>query len=162
MDIETEEKYCEIIFRLLVLYPLFEKALYDSDVSDEVRLFLAEELDDCYTTFVELRNDTEHVSLLKKNFSTKKTLFSEKLLTFLYLPVIKFHKTNKMKGIPISKNFIKNLKGIMNNKIHLHHSHITGEIIGYAHNFCNGKVKENKYKVTVIAHNLFRFDFFFH
>ena len=67
-----------------------------------------------------------------------------------------------MKGIPISKNFIKNLKGIMNNKIHLHHSHITGEIIGYAHNFCNGKVKENKYKVTIIAHNLFRFDFFFH
>ena len=42
MDIETEEKYCEIIFRLLELYPLFEKALYDSDVSDKVRLFLAE------------------------------------------------------------------------------------------------------------------------
>ena len=58
--------------------------------------------------------------------------------------MIKFHKTNKMKGIPLLKKFIKNLKGIMNNKRHLRHSHITCEIIGYAHNFCNNKVRENK------------------
>ena len=33
--------------------------------------------------------------------------------------------------------------------------------IGYAHSFCSAKVRENYHKVTVIAHNLFRFDFFF-
>ena len=48
----------------------------------------------------------------------------------------------------------------MNNKTFTHHSHITGEIIGYAHNFCNAKVRENKYKITVVGHNLFRVDFF--
>ena len=42
MNIETEEKSCEIIYRLLELYSLFEKALYDSDVSDKVRSFLFE------------------------------------------------------------------------------------------------------------------------
>ena len=39
--------------------------------------------------------------------------------------------------------------------------HITGKIIGYAHSFCNQKVRENKNQVSVIADNLFGFDFFF-
>ena len=46
---------------------------------------------------------------------------------------------------------------IINVKTHLHHSHITGNIIGYAHDFCNAKVRENKDMLTCIAH----FDMFF-
>ena len=38
---------------------------------------------------------------------------------------------------------------------------ISGEIIGYAHSFCNAKVRDNKYKIIVVAHNLFRFKFLF-
>ena len=53
--------------------------------------------------------------------------------------MIRFCKTDKVKGILLFKNFIENLKGMMNNKIYLHHSHISGEIS---------------------AHNLVRFDFF--
>ena len=49
----------------------------------------------------------------------------------------------------------------MNNKNCVHHSHITGDIVGHAHTFCNEKVRENYYKIPVITHNLFRFDFFF-
>ena len=74
--------------------------------------------------------------------------------------MIRFCRTYKVKGIPLSKNFIEYLKGIMNNKTFTHHSHITGEIIGYAHGFCNAKARENKYKITVVGHNLFRVDFF--
>ena len=44
--------------------------------------------------------------------------------------------------------------------IQIHHSHINGEIIGYAHSYCNEKVRENKSKIRVITQNLFRFDFF--
>ena len=43
----------------------------------------------------------------------------------------------------------------------VHHSHITGEIVGYAHDFCNTKVRENRNNISVITHNLFGFDFFF-
>ena len=32
---------------------------------------------------------------------------------------------------------------LVNVKIHLHHSHVTGRIYGYAHEFCNMKVREN-------------------
>ena len=35
------------------------------------------------------------------------------------------------------------------------------EIIGYAHCFCNLKIRENQNAILVIAHNLFSFDFFF-
>ena len=47
MEIETEVKYSDTIYRLLEYYPLFEKALDDGDICDEVRNFLAEDLDDC-------------------------------------------------------------------------------------------------------------------
>ena len=45
--------------------------------------------------------------------------------------------------------------------MHLHHSHVTGEILGYVHDFCNRRVKENKTKFVILAHNFFGFDIFF-
>ena len=138
-----------------------KKALDDGDVADEVRNFLLEDLDDCYSTLLELKEKIQHVSLLKKRLATKKNLFSKKLLAFLYSAMVRFCETDKVKGIPLSKYFLENLKGIMTSKNHLHHSHISNEIIGYVHSFCNAKVRENKYKITVITHSFFRFDFFF-
>ena len=44
----------------------------------------------------------------------------------------------------------------------VHHSHLTGNILGYAHVFCNRKVKElHNQPISVFPHNLFKFDFFF-
>ena len=46
--------------------------------------------------------------------------------------------------------------------MHLHHSHITGQIYGYAHDFCNTVVQEkSKTKIPFIAHNFFGFDLFY-
>ena len=42
----------------------------------------------------------------------------------------------------------------------IHHSHVTGKIIRYAHNFCNIRCKENYFTIPVLAHNQFIFDFF--
>ena len=55
----------------------------------------------------------------------------------------------------MAKKFMKNIKGVINNKTHIHHSHVNGEIIGYSHSYCNQKLSENKSKISVIAHNLF-------
>ena len=43
----------------------------------------------------------------------------------------------------------------------MNHSHLTGEVIGYAHDFCNKNIRENHNRIPVFAHNLFSFDFFF-
>ena len=64
-------------------------------------------------------------------------------LTFIYSEIIKFESTGKIKGAPLSKNFIDNIKGILNNKIKIHHLPISNEVISYAHSFCNAMVKEN-------------------
>lgn len=49
---------------------------------------------------------------------------------------------------------------ISKNKTAIYHSHVTGKIIGYAHDFYNERVRENYYTIPVFAHNQFRFDFF--
>ena len=108
-----------------------------------------------------MKDDIHHIVLPKKPFCVNKFDLSDKIISFIYSTLIKFVRTNKVKGVPLSKTFIKNLKEIIKNKIHVHHSHVTGEVIGYAHSYCNLKVRENKLKTTVVSHNLFRFDFSF-
>ena len=85
----------------------------------------------------------------------------DKIILFIYSAVMDFVKTDKVNGTPITEKFVGNIKGILNNKTHIHHSHISGEILGYSHSYCNLRVRENKKEISVIAHNLFRFDFFF-
>ena len=111
MDIETEQKYTEIIYRLLEYYPLFEKAIEDGDICDEVRSFLIEDLNECYSTIKELKEDICHAWVPKRQFSSKKPLFSEKLLAFLYSSMVGFCKTDKVKGIHFIKEFYWKYKG---------------------------------------------------
>ena len=86
--------------------------------------------------------------------------YIDKVICFIYSAVMDFHKTEKTQGIPESEKFIENVKGILNNKTHIYHSYISGEILGYSHSYYNLKVKENKKQISVIAHNFFHFDFF--
>ena len=91
-----------------------------------------------------------------KNRATK-----EKTITYLYQHSICFIKTNKIKGeIPISNKFLSNMYAISKNRKVIHHSQVTGKIIGFAHDFCNQRCRENYYTIPVFAHNQFRFDFF--
>ena len=47
-------------------------------------------------------------------------------------------------------------------KVHIHHSHVTAKINGYAHDFCNTRLIEcEKTEIPCFAHNLFGFDFFY-
>ena len=61
----------------------------------------------------------------------------------------------------VSKNFFDSVLNLIFVDVVLHNSHIDGKIFGYAHNFCNQRVKENRSPISVIAHNLFKCDFFF-
>ena len=60
-----------------------------------------------------------------------------------------------------TNNLFESVHKLASVKIHLHHSHVTGEIIGYTHDFCNWVVRENRDIVSCIAHNFFKFDFYF-
>lgn len=58
------------------------------------------------------------------------------------------------------KGSLKNVDNLIHGKNVIRHSHVTGEIVGYAHSFCNLKVRENKSQISVVAHDLCGFDFF--
>ena len=45
-----------------------------------------------------------------------------------------------------TKNLFAYVNNIMTVKILLHHSHVAGKIHGYAHKFCNWKVREDRDK----------------
>ena len=121
---------------------------------------MLKDLCDAYETFSELRQDIKKIAVPKKHFSHKSHNFSENVIALLYSNMIHFCRTTKVKGMLISKKFIANISTFLQNTHCVHHSHIAGDIFGYAHTFCNEKVRENYYRIPVIAHNLFRFDFY--
>ena len=57
--------------------------------------------------------------------------------------------------------FFENIYKLINFKVHNHHSHVTGKIVGYAHDICNMKVRENQVGFSCIAHNYLNFHFYF-
>ena len=146
MNIENIENYYSFFERLIELFPAFGNALDGVEETFEFKDFLEIVLDNVYSTAEELEEDTENV-VIKKKRKFVKVYFADEIITFIYSSLIKLEETKKVKGISVSKNFIQNIKGIMNNKTHIHHSHITGEIIGYSHSYCkqksNGKQIKN-------------------
>ena len=109
--------------------------------------------------------DIEIVSELKRIKKSKEgegKATKEKAIQYMYEHSVCFIPTAKVNAkCPILSKFISNLVAIFKNQRDIHHSHTTGKIIGYAHNFCNLRCKENYYTIPVFAHNQFRFDFFF-
>ena len=84
-----------------------------------------------------------------------------KVIAYTYQNLISFPIHKFEFETVCSAHFFRNLCRLLKVKIHLHHSHITGKIEGYVHDFCNWTVRENKTEISVIAHNLFGFDAFY-
>ena len=103
----------------------------------------------------------QKISEIKTKNEDDRKATKERTIGFLYLHAIKFLKTDKVKGdFSISENFLENIISISKNQSVIHHSHVTGKIIGFAHEYCNRQTKENYYTIPVFSHNQFRFDFF--
>ena len=82
-------------------------------------------------------------------------------MSYLYQHSLKFLPNDKIHpNCTFSEKFIQNLYHIHTSKPVVHHSHVTGNIICFAHEFCKSQVRENYYNIPVIAHNQFTFDFF--
>ena len=94
------------------------------------------------------KGNIECIDIPQKRFGSyiKKT-FSGKLLVFLYSSIVRLCETGKVKGIPISKKINEKLNGIKQEGYVIHHLHITGEIIGYAHPFAMKKLEK-----TIVKH----------
>ena len=110
---------------------------------------------------IELINEFKIVQKTERETSKNKDPKFHKIVRFAYECVVGFLPTDDLKGAFMSENFLSNIDLIIHGTNVIHHSHITDEVTGYGHSFCNKEVRENKNQISLIAHNLFGFDFFF-
>ena len=131
------------------------------DLSTEVADFLETNFSDCDLGFIkEQILETEIKNIEKTNKRSVPKVYL-KVYAYLYDELIHFPLTGEIDTLTSDKLFI-HVHNLIKQKLHLHHSHVTGEIKGYAHDFCNTKVVElESAEIAVIAHNLFRFDYWF-
>ena len=83
------------------------------------------------------------------------------LYAFVYQRIMNFPQTKFECETVTTGNLFEYVHQIINVKIHLHHSHVTRKIIGFAHDFCNLQVRENEDVIPCIVHNFFGFDMVF-
>ena len=100
---------------------------------------MLEELNNVYSRIREFKEDVDSAVVPRK---FDKYEFSHKIISFIYSTLIKSVETEKVKGIPMSKNFVDNLKAIMRNKTHIHYSLVSGKTNGYACSYSNYKVRK--------------------
>ena len=124
---------------------------------DELVEFLNENFPDI-ENFEELK---ELISEVKVKSRSKISKFNMQIYAFFYIEIMKFPPTFFESEAFTTNELFEFVHKLINVKIHLHHSHITGEIKGYSHDFCNWIVEENRDVLSCIAHNFFKFDLFF-
>ena len=131
---------------------------FDTDLRD----FLQEKYPE--TDLEELRSKIDSVerkSIIKSTNGDKIPRFNLKLYAFVYDAMVHFPSSSFIVNTITTNNFFRNVHRLIKVKVHLHHSHITGKILGRAYAFCSWNVGENKSEIALIAHNLFGFNIFF-
>ena len=114
-----------------------------------------------YNDFSEVYDAINDFKIVEKQMTmVKKKNHINKIIRFVYSHIMDFGRTDNVKGAIFSANLLDNVNCLIYSENVINHSHITGDIIGDSHSFCNLKVRENKNQISVIAHNLFGFDFF--
>lgn len=117
----------------------------DSDIDFIDHNVIEKCIDNCIEnrqSFAEIFQEIYSIQIIKLGRKMNKKLCQ--IISFVYMKVMKFPNNQSSISNSITKNFFMNITNLMYGKIHLHHSHDTREIRGYAHSFCNKKVRENK------------------
>ena len=163
-DIETYWNQMKLYLHLIKVSEIeLKSANFFSDISDEMLLDFLMEYCDAYEYEVEelVENEIKKFEV-KHNKTTKMPKFTLQLYSFLYdclmnFPAVKFDEIKTV----TTDGFMKKLYRVVNYKVHIHHSHVTGKIHGYSHDFCNWKIRENQLFVPLIGHNFLGFDIYY-
>ena len=138
-------------------------ATFFSDISDDLLEGFLMEYCDAYQYDIEglVENEIKKFEV-KYNKTMKMPKFTLQLYSFLYdclmnFPSVKFDEIKTV----TTRGFLKEIYRVVNFKVHIHHSRITGKIYGYSHDFCNWKMRENKLFVPLIGHNFLGFDIYY-
>ena len=106
-------------------------------------------------------NKTEIKNLLSNTYKNVPK-FNLNVYTYVYDKLICFPRSDIEYETITTNKFFTNVHRLIRGKFHLHHSHITGEIFGYAHDFYNTTLaKRETSEIPFITHNLLGFGLFY-
>ena len=156
---EIFKKYIQIC---VVLLAVLNSNRRDNFINDEVEKFVEEEFAD--ETLQEIKNTINNIEIKNALTQSRREVykFNLKVYTFVYDKIIFLpHSETEYDTITTDKFFI-HVHRLIKGKVHLHHSHMTGEILGYSHDFCNTiAIEETRSKIPFVAHNFFGFNIFY-
>ena len=156
------EAFKEYIHHAIEIYRLLSN--YNTrlrDISMDVQNFIETNFGDCDLEFIKNEIMETDIRNALKTCGNSIPKFRLKIYAYLYDELFCFPPQNEY-DIVTTKKFFNHVHNQITMKVHLHHSHVTGEILGYAHDFCNKKVVESeRSEIPCIAHNLFGFDFWY-
>ena len=163
-DLESYWDEMELYLHLIKVSEIELKSTnFFSDISDKLLLSFLMEYCDAYKYDVEglVENEIKKFKV-NHNKTMKMPKFTLQLYSFLYDCLMNFLSAefDEIKTVT-SNGFMKQLYRIVNYKVHIHHSHVTGKIHGYLHDFCNWKIRENQLFVPLIGHNFLGFDVYY-
>ena len=99
------------------------------------------------TDLEELRSKIDSLetkNIIKSTNGNKVPIFNLKLYAFVYDAMTDFPSSSFMYDTSTTNSIFRNVHRVIRVKVHLHHSHITGKVLGHVHDFCNWNVCENK------------------
>ena len=131
---EIFEEYIAICIGLLALLNNFNKNVFinlatEQFVEDECA---GDEINEIKNTI----NQTEIKNALSTTHGTVRK-FHLKVYAYVYDELVCFPRTDIDYEIITTNKFFTNVDRVIRGKLHLHNSHITRKIFGYAHDFCN-------------------------
>ena len=86
-----------------------------------------------------------------------------KVFAYVYDELVCFPRIDIDYKTITTNKFFTNVHRLIRGKFHLHHSHLTGKIFGYAHDFCNTTlVEKTTPEIRFTVHNFFGFDLFYY
>lgn len=134
----------------------------ESDIEDIPDDCISESFEENnFESFSELFLKIEKAEVKNTGWENRRDVKLVKIIAFVYFQIMYFTPNRLEIKTFVTKNFITHVRNLLFDSYVIHHLHVTGEIIGYAHCFCNLKIRDNQNAISVIGHNMFSFDFFF-
>ena len=153
-NVKDFKTFHETFTRFLKIVVFMQNALNSYDKFDECFNKTLKDfyLNYCseYSHFNELEKAIKRIEM-KNNRNTKISKFTLKFSVLAYQRLMDFPLGESEYETLTTSNFFENIHKLINVKTHLHHSHITGNIYGYTHEFCNMKLRENSTVLHTIS-----------
>ena len=106
--------------------------------NNKLMKFCIKKCEDC-DDFNEMKEAIQDITIKNKQGSK---ISKSVLHAFVYQRIMDFPRGCFDYETLTTNDLFDSVHKIINVKTHLYHSHITGNIIGYAHDFCNAKLRD--------------------